>query len=240
VTPYYSDDLVTIYHGDARDGTPDADVLVTDPPYGTGAYATDTNALTPDLLRSWVERYTSVAVFGWPERLTALLIQAQTPPREWIVWWPTNAELKGRFQQVPVARDSEHIALFGRLREARGAPVAPGRHHYVSPNDRAKHHISPKGKRWGDVWRDASPGIAFGQPGRRLHPNQKPVPLMTRLLDVVAEGTVLDPFMGSGTTLLAARGVGRKAIGIEIDERHCETAARRLSQDSQDTLGLTA
>jgi len=65
----------------------------------------------------------------------------------------------------------------------------------------------------------------------KVHPTQKPLPLMRWCLDLVPKAqTVLDPFMGSGTTLVAARLEGRKAIGIEISERYCEAAVKRLAQ----------
>jgi DNA modification methylase len=65
-----------------------------------------------------------------------------------------------------------------------------------------------------------------------FHPNQKPLGTISQLISTyTADGQiVLDPFMGSGTTLLAARNLGRRAIGIEIEERHCETATMRLAQ----------
>jgi len=61
------------------------------------------------------------------------------------------------------------------------------------------------------------------------HPTQKPIKLIRRLL-VPTEGLILDPFMGSGTTLRAAKDLNRKCIGIEIEEKYCEIAARRCSQ----------
>ena len=62
------------------------------------------------------------------------------------------------------------------------------------------------------------------------HPTQKPLPLMRWCISMTT-GAVLDPFMGSGTTLRAAKDLGRRAIGIEIEERYCEIAANRCAQE---------
>jgi site-specific DNA-methyltransferase (adenine-specific) len=62
------------------------------------------------------------------------------------------------------------------------------------------------------------------------HPNQKPVSLMEWALKF-GEGDVIDPFTGSGTILVAAKNLGRKATGIEIEERYCEITAKRLQQE---------
>lgn len=73
----------------------------------------------------------------------------------------------------------------------------------------------------------------------REHPTQKPLKLMHWCLAMFPKAqTVLDPFMGSGTTLRAAKDMGRRAIGIEIDEWWCEVAARRLSQEVLDLGGV--
>jgi len=66
-----------------------------------------------------------------------------------------------------------------------------------------------------------------------LHPTEKPLSLLRRLLLLFSDAgeMILDPFMGSGTTLCAAKDLGRRAIGIEIEERYCEIAAKRLAQE---------
>lgn len=79
---------------------------------------------------------------------------------------------------------------------------------------------------WGDVW-------CFPFDRIRQHPTQKPIALLTQIVRVSSRpnNLVLDPFMGSGTTLLAAKNLNCRAVGIEMDERYCEIAAQRLSQD---------
>jgi site-specific DNA-methyltransferase (adenine-specific) len=226
VTPYYADDLVTIYHGDCREWMPEADVIVTDPPYGTGAYATDTVVLTGSMLASWPH----AAVFGWPERLVALCMDAGRIPDEWVVWWPTN---KPGARTPGLSRESEHIAVFGKVDGStvmrRRSPNATGRAiATLRGND-------PDWARDGDVWRDPSPFAGFLE--GRLHPNEKPVSVMRKLALMMPGDTILDPFMGSGTTLVAAKSLGRRSIGIEIEERYCEIAANRCRQE---VLGLGA
>lgn len=248
MTPYYQDEFVTIYHGDCRQVLADvrADVVVTDPPYGTGHYKSDVEVLTPSLLREWAAQFVGVAVFGYPERLAALVGAAGVAPSEWIVWWPTNGALRGT-NLSGLWRETEHVAVFGkhrlstlrRPRSGDGMRMASTAHQLEQAGavKKSRPRLEPTDEaRMGDVWRDASPGLAHLS-HMRSHPNEKPLPLMSRLVQGMAEGVVVDPFAGSGTTLVAAKSLGRRVIGIEVEEKYCEVAARRCSQD---VLGLVS
>jgi hypothetical protein len=94
------------------------------------------------------------------------------------------------------------------------------------------------------AWRKGGHGVyvyrSIRAPGATDHPTQKPIDLMRWCIEKSGGAdahAVLDPFAGSGTTLVAAKSLGRKSIGIEIEERYCEVAANRLRQE---VLGLSA
>ena len=210
--PYYDHAGITIYHGDARDGLPEAGVLVTDPPYGiayrsgmtqpdrwSGAVArsiaNDHDTTTRDaVLALWGER--PALVFGtWkaarPKGTHTLLV------------WDTRGALGMGDLSVPWKPSHQEIYVLGRG--------------FV-------------GRRDTDVL--SYPPVQAMASNGRVHPNEKPVDLLLALLGKTpSEWTVLDPFCGSGPTLRAAKDLGRRAIGIEIEERYCEIAAKRLSQE---------
>jgi hypothetical protein len=213
LTPYYSDDFVTLYHGDCREVTAwlDADVLATDPPYGiahrsgggprgeaswrnsTIANDCDT-AVRDDVLTLWGDR--PAIVFGsWrrsrPDRTRALLI------------WDKGLAAGMGDLTIPWKPNHEEVYVIGEgFHGARDSGVLTG-HNIIS-------------------WESSG----------RSHPHEKPLSLMVSLLGKCPDGVVADPFAGSGTTLVATKFMGRRAIGIELEERYCETAARRLAQDT--------
>ena len=214
--PYYSDDLVTIYHADCRDWFDQpwrdaTDVVVTDPPYGMSyrhGFRKGGQAMGND----------GVTIVGDDEPFDPSPILALRLPT---VLWGAN-----------------HYA--SRLPDARGWLVWDKRDG-DGPTDQSDAEMA-----WTNVlsvvrvysarWRGA---LRTGREQRdgRVHINQKPVALMAWVLGFMPSGVVLDPFMGSGSTLVAAKELGRRAIGIEIEERYCEQAALRCSQE---VLGLGA
>ena len=221
-TPYYQDDLVTLYHGDCREVTAwlEADVLVTDPPYGRnwtsgsgmtnaegrglgskphGGIANDKDTTTRDAaLALWgVERPS--AVFGDP-----LIPQPLGAVQALVYAKPADAGIKGA--HAGFRRDVEMIYLVGRW------PVAVG----------GRSSILTTG-----AWVAGPRGLSV----IHGHPHAKPRDVLEVLIDG-APGTIADPFAGSGSTLVAAKQLGRRAIGVELEERYCEIAAKRLAQDT--------
>ena len=76
------------------------------------------------------------------------------------------------------------------------------------------------------------PDVIMGKrTGNEEHPTQKPTAVLSTIIQANVGDLILDPYMGSGTTLRAAKDLGRKAVGIEIDERYCEIAANRCRQE---------
>lgn len=224
MSPYYDHGGITLYLGDCREILPTLgkfDLLLTDPPYDFGHYATDTKPSIALIMES----APTAALWGYPEVLCGWCIEIGRAPDEWITWWPTNAAAKTGGRHANVPRQVETVAIFGNrlfadlVREPRARGVILGKE--LSETVRAS-----------DVWRDASPGIGFNA-RERLHPNEKPVSVMGKLLDLCAApgATVVDPYMGSGPVAKACKDRGLRYVGIELVEKYCEIAAKRLAQE---------
>lgn len=222
--PYYADDSVTLYHGDCREVTEwlAADVLVTDPPYG----------------RAWRQGEVKGARASAPN--TGILNDADASVRDDILrMWgserpvvcfgdlmltpPSGTKLTGIYQKPPdagmrgaiggVRRDAEAIYFIGRWPSGLG-----GRSSIFAT-------------------RATTVGNPSGIAARYGHPHAKPIDVASDLIALAPQGTIADPFAGSGSTLIAARDLGRKSIGVELEERYCEIAARRLNQGVLDFGG---
>jgi site-specific DNA-methyltransferase (adenine-specific) len=232
VTPYYADDAVTIYHGDCRDvlgSLPATSLLLTDPPYGipAGAAVWRRNGTA---IEDWGEEGHNVTVTDW--RQMAVLRDA------WIVEFGLRAG-------DHAAMVAEHVAVgwvpcnfFALVKQA---PPPTPRPMFANAIEMAV--VSRSGH---PEWHGTGyvPNRWIGMTANRLgtgmgHPTEKPVTMLVGLVAALCgvDGLVLDPFMGSGTTLRAAKDLGRKAIGIEVDEQYCEMAARRCAQDVLDFGG---
>lgn len=211
--PYYQDSHCTIYHGDCREIMPsiNTDLVIADPPYNAGlSYGDGTN----DSM-SWVD-YTR-----WLSICIELMEASSSGPV--FVFLSVN----GLLALVPV-RCPRHVCVWNKPMSfsARlgGSPFLP---HWEPCAVFGKvHGIGGRVPDWylSDVW-------SHNTAPRNGHPCPKPESLLTQIIAASPAETVLDPFMGSGTTLRAAKDLGRRAIGIDIEERYCEIAARRLAQE---------
>ncbi len=143
--------------------------------------------------------------------------------------WEKPAIVFGMWQHLPPRQPRRQLVWNKRQLGLTGSPLPWRNSHEVA---------------WvfGDGWAAADRGTVWATTREHAaqHPTQKPLELLQWLVEAsLAHWTVLDPFMGSGTTLVAAKNLGRKSIGIEIEERYCEIAAQRLSQGVLDLGALT-
>jgi hypothetical protein len=220
VSLYYSDDYVTLYHGKAEDYADywcDADVLVTDPPYGIG----------------WVKHGGGT---GYTQSVKHLGIQNDhdTSVRDSILelWGDRPAIIFGSFR-APFPANVKQTLVWQKPVDAGVLGSTTG---YRTDVEliflTGKHPQRPPSKSSVLATRG---GVSRY---RTEHPHSKPVSLLEELIEWT-NGVIADPFGGSGATLLAAKNLGRKSIGVELEERYCELIASRLSQEVLDFGALT-
>jgi site-specific DNA-methyltransferase (adenine-specific) len=211
--PYFQDESVTIYLGDCRDilpSLPKVDLVLTDFPYGNGteyeSYLDSQANLERLITDTW---YQILRVADVALIFCGVANINLYPKPTWILCWAIEGG-------AGVGSSSWGFASWQPI-------LAYGSDPYLRAG---------KGRR-----PDTITTRGFSSPNE--HPCPKPEPIMRWLITratLSADKTILDPFMGSGTTLRAAKDLDRKAIGIEIEEKYCEIAAKRMSQS---VLGLT-
>ncbi len=219
MTPYYQDEWATIYHCRAdqvlSELIDDMPLIVTDPPYGIGfdygsADFRDTEGDFKESIRPFVGM--PVALLQYPEEMMRLVVPVLGPPAEVITWvYNSNLPRQTRLWGIWEARVD-----FRRVKQpAKNPECTKVRNHMVSSYD------------WiGDIQQVKGNGSE-----KTAHPCQIPVDLVSRIIRLCDPDSVLDPFMGSGTTLRAARDLRIQSVGIEYEERYCEIAAKRLAQE---------
>ncbi len=205
---YYDYAGITIYHGDCREilpTLPKIDLVLTDPPYGI-AHPCDFKTRG---------RVKLAACTDYPD------VHGDRQPFDPDPWITQPAILFGANHYASRLPDSAGWLVWDKLR-----PDDLDQ----STCELAWSNVVKGVRRFRYLWN----GMIRAGDDLLYHPTQKPVELMAWCLSfpwTKSLRIVLDPFMGSGTTLRAAKDLGRKAIGIEIEEKYCEIAARRMEQE---------
>lgn len=242
MSPYYDQDGITIYHGDCRQvilaAIDPVDVVVTDPPYGDTSLSWDARVL------DWQESVARVAPQLWcfGSLRYHLAEHGAFTAADWklaqeIVWEKHNGsgfhadrfkrvhelavhyyrgEWASAYKSPPVTLDATPRTVRRKTRPTHTGHIENGAYASEDGGPRLMRSVLQ----------------VRSEHGRAVHPTQKPLGILRPLIEHSCPpgGLVLDPFMGSGSTLLAARDMGRRAIGIEIDESYCEIAVQRLAQ----------
>jgi site-specific DNA-methyltransferase (adenine-specific) len=211
VDPYYADEWATIYHADCRDVLPDltADVILTDLPYGIGCGYDGYDDTADNLAALIADTLPSMRAAAPVVGLTCGVPNVwRYPPPTWTLCW---YQINACAASGPWGFNAwQPVLVYG------GDP-------YLRRQ---------RGRRPDVIVTAAQPAVHFARL-RRRHPCPKPVDSWTPILRRVSpdeSDVVLDPMMGAGTTLVAAKYTGRRSIGVEQSERYCELAATRLAQ----------
>lgn len=234
--PYYERDGITIYHGDCRSVLPEltavVDLVLTDPPYnfeseGGGFYGVGHGRFTGEATRDYIQELSNLGCTAFE-------------PREFLNLLPTrygvffcNKDLLDTY--IGFAREKE--LLFDVHVMTKSNPIPAKSNHFLHDLEYLVMMRPP-----GSFFHAGAPFDCYRKHFRfynsgtwsidKLHPAQKPTAGMEKYIHVCCPtgGLILDPFMGSGTTLVAAKSLARRAIGIEMEEKYCELASKRLSQ----------
>lgn len=253
---YYQNDLVTLYHGDCLEimpSLPESSVqsVITDLPYGTTANKWDSVIPLADL---W-ENLIRVAVPNCAFAMTAsqpftskLVLSNEAMFRHEWIWIKNRGSNFANTVREPM-KEHESVLVFSKgkwtynrqMQDRTGGGAARVKYNvaFESGSDNYQKFEGRKENKLPALRVPSSWQKFNTQVG--LHPTQKPLDLMAYLVRTYSnEGdTVLDPCSGSGSTLVAAVQEGRKAIGVEMEERYCEVIAKRFSQEVLD-LGWIA
>jgi site-specific DNA-methyltransferase (adenine-specific) len=236
--PYYQDSACTIYNGDCREilpTLPKVDLVLTDPPYGVTQNSWDDAAVVFDVFNE----ITCPIVCTAQAPFSAQLTMYYRERFKWAdVWEKTQPRGFLNCKVMPL-RKHEDILVFatGRMPFFPQFSKRPSEHMRTKEKNKGKtssnygaYEAIPSER--GDMAYPTSI-VRFCNSQDWNHPTGKPVDLFAYLVRSYSneQQTILDPFMGSGTTLVAAKNLGRKAIGLEIEEKYCEIAAKRLSQE---------
>ena len=246
--PYYESDGITIYHGDCRDILPTlgkVDLVLTDPPYSVSVAGAVHHGAHEGRGSRNLDFFEGDD--DWA-KMTRVVVEAVALASEHL---EENGSLYcwcGHRQFGQIVAHLEGSGFSSRFlvwAKACPAPPPPGSG-WPSGAELCVFGYRP-GKHWDNAATPRSnvlvaDSFRHGQPGKVDHPTQKPLDVIAPLLEVSCPrgGTVLDPFMGSGTTLVAAKRLGLKAIGIEIEKRYVDIAVKRLAQRVLDFGGPDA
>ncbi len=220
--PYYQDSAVTLYHGDCRDIVPELPkgaITISDPPYNVGYhYGSYADRMEPKAYQQMLASVcrTPCVLIHYMESLCDFAFTVEELPAKVVAWvYPSNTQRQWR-----------GIAWWGCKPD-----FTRDGQDYRNPEDKRIAERIANGERarlydWWEIDQVKNVGEE-----KTEHPCQIPLSVMARIIKITEGDLIIDPFCGSGTTLRAAKDAGRRAIGIEFDERYCEITARRMGQE---------